>query len=175
MSAMESLASGTPYGARGDVVIRPYVTNPGYVSPPSRAPYFFTSRDAYRTDTTSSTDLSFTYTFILPAFGTNLELFITPRMTNVFNEHGAINVNQTVYTSGNSGKGLVAFNAFTTAPIECPQGNTAAQCTAMGANWQKGPNFGKAQNATTPAGYPFTVNGDYQMPRTFLLSVGARF
>jgi len=175
VSAMQFFNTGFPYGARGDIAIRAYVNNPGYASPPSRVSYYFTSRDAYRTDTIYSTDLSFTYTFLLPAFGTNLELFITPRVTNVFNQQGVVNVNTSVYTSRDADKGLSPFNPFTSQPIECPQGASAATCTEMGANWQKAPTFGTPLNATTPANYPFTVNGDYQMPRTFLLSVGARF
>jgi hypothetical protein len=44
----------------------------------------------------------------------------------------------------------------------------------MGANWQKGPDFGKPLTATTGATYPFP-NGDYQVPRTFVISAGVRF
>ena len=175
LSAMQSYYTGTPYGARGNVAIRPYVTNPGYASPPSRVSYYFTARDAYRTETIYPTDLSLTYTFVVPAIGTNLEFYVTPRVTNVFNQMGVINVNSSVYTAANSGKGLSPFNPFTAEPIECPQGAPAAQCAAMGANWQKAPTFGQPLNATTPAGYPLTVNGDYQMPRTFLVSLGVRF
>ncbi len=175
LSAMQSLYTGTPYGARGDIAIRMYVTNPGYASPPSRVPYYFTNRDAYRTDTIYPTDLAFTYTFLVPALGTNLEVYLTPRVTNVFNQQGVINVNTAVYTSRDAGKGLAPFDPFTTQPIECPQGAPASQCASMGANWQKAPTFGQPLNPTTPANYPFTVNGDYQMPRTFLLSLGVRF
>jgi outer membrane receptor protein involved in Fe transport len=176
VSAMQFFNTGIPYGARGDIAIRSYVTNPGYASPPSRVSYYFTSRDAYRTDNIYSTDLSFTYSFVVPAFGTNLELFVTPRVTNAFNQHGVINVNTSVYTSRDAGKGLSPFNPFTTSkPIECPQGASADSCSQMGATWQKAATFGTPLNPTTPAGYPFTVNGDYQMPRTFLLSLGVRF
>ena len=59
---------------------------------------------------------------------------------------------------------LLAFNPFTDTPIECPQGNTPAQCTALKANWQKGPDFGKPTSANS-----------YQAARTYAVSFGARF
>ncbi len=175
LSAMQSFYTGTPYGARGDIAIRPYVTNPGYATPPASVPYWFTSRDAYRTDTIYPTDLSFTYTFAVPALGSNLEFFVTPRVTNAFNQQGTVNVNTSVYTSRSAGRGLSPFDPFTATPVECPQGASAATCSEMGANWQKAPTFGKPLNDTTPANYPIPFNGDYQMPRTFLLSLGVRF
>jgi hypothetical protein len=63
-----------------------------------------------------------------------------------------------------SGPSWLLFNPFTTTPVECPQGTSAANCKAMGANWQKGPNFGKPLSATS-----------YQLPRTFTVSFGVRF
>lgn len=56
------------------------------------------------------------------------------------------------------------FNPFTTTPIECQQGAAAATCQGMGANFQRGPNFGKPATET-----------DYQTPRTYRFSVGLRF
>jgi len=175
VSAMESLFTGTPYGAQGNVPIQAYVANPGYASPPPSVNYYFTKRDAYRTDSYDSTDLSFTYSFVVPAFGSSLELYVTPRVTNAFNRRGVINVNTSVYTSLNGGRGLSAFNPFTGTPVECPQGAPAATCSQMGANWQKAPTFGHPLNATNSSLYPYTGTGDYQMPRTFLLSLGVRF
>ena len=48
-------------------------------------------------------------------------------------------------------------------PVECPRG-AAAACTAMGANYQLAANFGQPLNDLA-----------YQRPRTFRISVGARF
>ena len=48
--------------------------------------------------------------------------------------------------------------------IECPQGQTAAQCSALGANYQLSPNFGKAINKDA-----------FQSPRTYRFGVGVRF
>ena len=164
VSLMENFYSGYPYGAAGAISIRSYVTNPGYVTPPSSVTYYFQNRDAYRTENITSTDLAITYSFIVPMGSSNLEFFIEPAIRNAFNEMGIQNKNSSVYTSRNAGRGLVAFNPFTGTPKECPQASTAAECSAMGANWKKAPTFGKPN---TPA--------DYQTPRTFVLSLGVRF
>ena len=173
VSLLESYVSGYPFGAIGTINLAnasgvKYVTNPGYKNPPTTQTYYFTDRDAYRTDNVTQTDISFNYAFKVPAMGTTLEFFVEPRVTNVFNEKAWTPRNDrlvaTVWTSRNSGKGLSPFNPFTTKPIECPRGNTAAQCTALGANWQLAPAF------AVPAAYL-----EYQTPRTFTLSIGMRF
>jgi hypothetical protein len=164
VSLMQSFFSGTPYGAVGTVPLtnaakQPYVTNPGYITPPTTQPYYFQARDAYHTDNVSSTDLSLNYSFVLPALGTSVEFFVQPILTNVLNQHAITAVNQTVYTAGDKSY-LARFNPFTDTPTECPQGQT----TACAGNWQKGPNFGKPTNTTS-----------YQTPRSFSLSFGVRF
>jgi hypothetical protein len=171
VSLVETFASGTPYEATGAVTIRPYVTDPGYLSPPSSVTYYFSDRGAYRFDDITRTDLGFTYAFVIPALGSELQFFLEPRVTNVFNESGQVGGNTTVYTSRTSGRGLVAFNPFTDTPIECPQGAAASECTALGANWQKGPNFGKAITPTTAT----NALGHLQLPRTYVVSLGIRF
>ena len=172
-SVMQSYLSAPNISAIGNISIQPYVTNPGYATPPSSVAYYFSSRGAYKLDDTYSTDIAFTYAFVLPAFGSDVQFFFEPRVTNIFNSH-AVNypsgVNTTVYTSRNAGHGLTAFNPFTTKPIECPQGDTAAQCTALGANYQLATNFGQPLQPTTS-----TVQGAYQLPRTIVLSLGVRF
>jgi outer membrane receptor protein involved in Fe transport len=159
LSLMESYFSGVPYGALGSIPIRPYVTNPGYLSPPSTVSYYFSNRAAYRTDNITRTDIGLNYAFVIPALGTDIQFFVQPYISNAFNEHGVTNVNSTVYTSNNKSY-LTAFNPFNQAPTECPQGTTTAGC----GNWQKGPAFGKPQAPT-----------DYQTPRTFAISFGIRF
>jgi hypothetical protein len=41
----------------------------------------------------------------------------------------------------------------------------------MGANWQLAPTFGQPEVPTTAA----NTAGDFQMPRTFVVSFGVRF
>jgi hypothetical protein len=173
VSLLQSYVSGWPFGGFGTINLVhnkvPYITNTfGYKNPPTTATYYFQNRDTYRTDNETRTDISFNYAFKIPAWGTGIEFFVEPRVMNVLNEKAWVSRNDrlvaTVYTSRNSGKGLSDFNPFTTTPVECPQGQTAAQCTALGANYQLAPTFGK------PANYQ-----EYQTPRMFTLSVGVRF
>jgi hypothetical protein len=172
ISLMETYSSGTPYAASGLIRMSTSwvpASTPNYVSPPlssSGAPtYFFTARDAYRWDNMTATDIAFTYAFVIPVLGSDLQFYLEPRVTNVFNEKAVLGGNTTVRTR-NSGAsyGLSAYNPFTTKPIECPQGDTAKQCSDMGANWQKGPLFGQP-----------TAPGSYQTPRTIVVSLGVRF
>ena len=87
-----------------------------------------------------------------------------PQVFNVFNAQHIIAVNTTVNTNFNTSN-LNAFNPFTNgAPVECPQGTALASCKTMGANWQKGAQFGQATAPTS-----------FQAPRYFQMSVGLRF
>jgi outer membrane receptor protein involved in Fe transport len=149
-SLLQNYFSGTPYGAAGAVVIRPYVTNPGYATPPQTSLYFFTNRDEFRTDDITATDLSLNYSFSIKAGGRDLELFVQPEVLNVLDEDGAFVVNTSVRTANNS-TSLQPFNPFTETPIE-------------GVHYELGPNFGRA-----------TREADFQTPRTFRLRLGVRF
>ena len=149
LTLLQSYASGTPYGANGAVDSRPYVTNPGYVRPPSTVGYWFTDRDAFHTEDISSTDLALNYSFFVKPFGKSLELYIQPSVLNVFDEDGVTNVNATV-NDRTTDPTLAAFNPFTETPVE-------------GVHWRKGASFGQPTRET-----------DYQRPRTFQLSVGFR-
>lgn len=146
ISARELYTSGFAYSAVGNVGTRAYVTNPGYQTPPSSVPYFFSDRGAFKTDDISSTAVGVNYSLFFGQF----EIFGQLDVQNLFNEDGAIAVNTAVSTSRNDPT-LLAFNPFTTAPVE-------------GVNWRKGSNFGK----------PLSVN-DLQAPRTYVFALGVRF
>ena len=146
VSARQLYTSGFAYSAIGNVGTRAFVTNPGYVSPPTQVPYFFSDRGAFTSDDISSTALGLNYSLF---FG-NFEIFGQLDIQNVFNEDGAIVVNQAILTSRNDSS-LEPFNPFTQTPVE-------------GVHWRKGPNFGQA-----------TSVNDLQAPRTYVASVGVRF
>ncbi|HWM94799.1 MAG TPA: TonB-dependent receptor [Thermoanaerobaculia bacterium] len=157
VSLLQSYASGTPYGAVGGVDTRfsattnpTGVVNPGYAIPPASVAYFFTDRDAFRTDDLSATDLSFNYGFTFNTFGKELEIYLQPEVLNLFDEQGVGFVNTAVQDATTTA-GLQRFDPFTTEPIE-------------GVHWRKGTNFGKATNEL-----------HYQQPRMFRLSLGFRF
>ncbi|HKO00550.1 MAG TPA: hypothetical protein VJ032_02585, partial [Thermoanaerobaculia bacterium] len=131
----------------------------------------FSQRGAYRLPNVMSSNLAVRWAYPLA----RAEFFAQGDVLNVFNKrniipvNGGPSVNTTVNTSTTAGftTALQAFNPATTTPIECPQGAPLAQCTTMGANWQKGPNFGKLVNGGSTA--------NYQTPRTVRMSFGVRF
>jgi len=69
---------------------------------------------------------------------------------NVFNQQAVVTGNSTELTALNSSS-LETFNPFTETPVE-------------GVHWRKGDDWGQAEDDT-----------DYQLPRTFRVSVGIRF
>ena len=156
VSGIQSFDTGVPYGAVGPIPTRPYVTSaPSYVTPPTSVNYYFTARDAFRTDTISRTDLSLNFS---TRIGGVVELFVQPQVLNVFNNHGLVALSTTIRTSTSSascvpGSGVPcqAFDPFKTKPVQ-------------GVNWNYPAAFGTARN-----------NLDYQLPRTFTLAAGVRF
>ena len=158
-SLLQNFDSGTRTSVDGAINSAAYVTNPGYVSTPTGLSYYFGGRGNLSTDDITRTDMAVNYK--LPIKGVNL--FIQAEVFNVFNEQGVESYDEEVLTNYDVTY-LAAFNPFTTKPIECPQGAAAATCQEMGANFQRGPNFGKPNS-----------EGDYQTPRTFRVSVGFRF
>jgi hypothetical protein len=152
LGVLENYQTGTPYGAQGFVNSAAFVTNPGYVRPPaaSSVAYWFTARDAFRTDDITATDLTLNYAFRWNAFNQRIEVFLQPEVLNVFGEDGRVIVN-TAVSDATTTSTLSTFNPFTQTPVE-------------GVNWRKGTNFSKATSPTS-----------YQTPRTFRFSVGFRF
>lgn len=178
LGAIQSWDTGTPYGASGTVFTAGsggsnpapvYVPNPGYLTPPTAGvTYWFTSRDAFRTDDIWRTDLSVNYSRTIGP----VEVFLQPQVLNVFNNDGVFAVNTTVNTAAVPGGGRVDpatgapltgtlfshFNPFTTVPVQ------RTGPTDRTGNWDYGPNFGKP-----------TSFASYQLPRQVRISVGLRF
>ena len=144
---LESYDSGVPYEAVGVIDPRPYVANPGYAEPPSQVMYFFNRPGSFRTDQITRTDLALTCTIRVR----NAELFVRPEVLNLFNEKGVVAVNSTVLTALNSNGQYRSFDPFTEKPVR-------------GVHYELAPAFGKP-----------TSSADYQLPRTFRVSLGLRF
>lgn len=170
---LQRYSSGLPYGANGTISLldattrQPFVANPGYAVPPTSVGYWFTDRDAFRTDDTYPTDLSLNYAFLWGAFGKQFEIFFQPEVLNVFDQEGVELINTAILTSLTAGSGLLTFNPFTDTPVESvPSGqvNAAGNPIFTPGHWRKGANFGKD-----------VVPTDFQTDRTFRFSVGVRF
>ena len=161
LSVLQNFDSGTSTSLDGAIDSRPYVTNPGYLTPPTSVSYFFgNERGNIKGEDITRTDLAFNWEF---GFRRGARLFVQPEVLNIFNEDGVVGFDEEVLTAFDVTY-LKAFNPFTETPVECPQGAAAATCQGMNANWQRGENFGKP-----------TTQGSYQLPRTFRVSVGLKF
>ncbi|MCU1347791.1 MAG: hypothetical protein JWO56_821, partial [Acidobacteria bacterium] len=172
-SVLQRFDSGTPYSLAGtiDPRCRPNATdatrcsriaNPGYASAPTGSTYYFGKRGDLNWDNITATDLAVNYD--APQFGRAL-LYVQSELRNVFNRQAVVGGNTTVLTAVNNapdckvqGNCLSYFNPFTDTPVE-------------GVHYRKGSNFGKPRNATSFIG----AAGDFQLPRTFLMSFGVKF
>lgn len=175
LSLLQAIESGVPYGAGGQplgggsangVDPRSFVPDPGYVTRPagSAIAYYYTPRDAFRTEGQRRTDVSAQYVYRLPR---GLELFGNLQVLNIFNQFqlcgcggsvfqngGAVtstNIDQAIRTSVNTPAVYQPFNPFTTEPVQ-------------GVNWDFGPTFGTALNRLA-----------YTTPRMVRISMGIRF
>ncbi len=151
LGMMQRYDSGRPYDYSMAIDSRPYVTNPGYLIPPSTVTYFISDRGAYRFDGSWRTDASISWNRRLPIPKLpNAQIFARAVMNNVFNNLRVTSFNTTTLGRTNDTT-LAAFNPFTTTPVE-------------GVNYKKGPSFGQPVSPSS-----------YQSPRDFNFSVGLRF
>ncbi len=149
LGLVQRFETGLAWSAAGNINPRAYVVNPGYLTPPTAVPYYFSPRGEYRTETVSATDLSLNWSHRIP--GTKKgQAFVRAVLVNVFNRSAAIRVNKTVLTR-NDNSAYLAFNPFTETPVQ-------------GTHYGFGSDFGQPIS-------PF----DYQAPREFSFSLGARF
>jgi len=180
-SVLQDLASGLPYGAGGgnpngqigfsasaSVNAIPYVAPVGYATPQgaSSESYYYTARDAFRTDWSRRTDAALSYSRSFGIGAHKITAFGQAQLINVFNNQNLCGCGDTVFLNGGSvslariGSGvltpannssMVAFNPFTTTPVQ-------------GVNWNYNANFGTPINR-----FAFTS------PRTFRATFGVRF
>jgi len=153
LSLLQSFWSGSPHSAFGNVATTGIVGDPadlGYVGQPGFQTYYFSDRGAFTFDDTTRTDLAINYSFFIPIGGSQVEFFVQPEVQNVFNEQAVITGNSTEYTAIND-PSLEAFDPWTDTPVE-------------GVHWRRHDEWGQAED-----------DGDYQLPRTFRVSVGIRF
>jgi len=121
VSVLETIASGLPYGRGCDV--------PGTLN----KIYYFNARDTFRTESSSRTDLSATYSYALRAGGHKFDLFGQALVINLFNQfdlcgcgvtsilaNGGADVSARIGQAIRTNSGtpsLAAFNPLTTQPV----------------------------------------------------------
>jgi outer membrane receptor for ferrienterochelin and colicin len=151
LSGIEQINSGSPYFAAGPLNPTTYVSVPSYQTPPTQVAYFFTDRDAFRTDNVFRTDIALNYSYKLRG---SAEVFFQTQVWNVFNGDAIADVNNIDITTRTRDGGtttLSRFNPFTETPVQ-------------GTHWEQGPAFGTARNKNA-----------YQLPRQIRFSFGIRF
>jgi hypothetical protein len=172
---LQQVGSGAPYGALGTgntgiVAAAMQLGNLGYrmpLTPVNSADYYFTARDAFRTETTYRTDLSVNYTRPFRIGGTQPALFFHGEVLNVFNQFqlcgcggttfsngggtDLTTIGQAIRTSRTPGSGLLGFNPLTAVPVR-------------DTHWTLSPEFGTALSQFA-----------YTTPRLFRFSIGIRF
>jgi Carboxypeptidase regulatory-like domain/TonB dependent receptor-like, beta-barrel len=173
LGVLEFFNTGAPYGSAGTINTQPFVTNPGYVTPPASETYWFEPRDKYRLANLWRTDLALNWSRRLGV--RNSELFLRGTILNVFNRLELTNftyggadgtcgtggcINTTIQTNRQV-TSLPRFNPFTETPVE-------------GVNWRKAPNTAAAGLPSNGFGTP-TSRFAYQTPRTYGFSFGVRF
>jgi hypothetical protein len=146
---MQRFDSGRSYDLNATIDPRPYVTNPGYITPTSSVTYFFSDRGGIERDGIWRTDMSLNWDIGLPGLPKG-RVFFRGVVNNLFNNMGIDGFNTTVQTRSQN-TAYAAFNPFTETPVQ-------------GVNWGYGPEFGKV-----------TGPSDYQSPRELYFSVGFRF
>lgn len=147
ISVLQHFDSGGPYDLAAGIDTRSFVANPGYRTPPSAVTYFFSDRGEFRFNDSHRTDVSLNWDLDLVR---GVDLFFRGQVLNVFDNDSLTSFNTQVLTESNTSR-LQAFDPFTEMPVE-------------GIHWERGTLFGQATGA-----------GNYQLPRTFRLSVGLRF
>ena len=175
VSVLESLESGVPYsasnqnGTANGVNSAAFVTNPGYLTPPdgTAVTYFYSARDAFRTEGQKRTDLAINYTFGIGAGTRKIELFIQGQMINVFNQEQLCGCGATVFNNGGNVQNQfidTSVRDAVTSPALYSTFNPFTTQPAQGANWDYGPNFGHALSRFA-----------YTSPRMYRVSFGVRF
>ena len=144
---MQSADSGLPYSMVGPINLTRYAGAPANPGYNSvpNGLYYFSGRGALRTDNLFSTDVALRTTFG--------RFFAQADVLNIFNNDALFDpqrIGTTVSTAATS-TALQPFDPRTQTPV-------------AGVHYQLASNFGQALN-----------NLAYQTPRTFRVSVGARF
>ena len=183
LSMIEQMESGVPYGAGGreatanpntsGVDTRPYVTNPGYLVPPpgNTVTYFYTARDAFRTQGQLRTDLGVTYNYRVPG-GRGTEFYVQMQVLNLFNQFQLCACGGTAFGTGSSGNAggvnIQRFNTAVLTPVTTPARyaafNPFTTTPVRGVNYDLGPLFGLA-----------TSRFAYTTPQSMRILFGVRF
>jgi carboxypeptidase family protein/TonB-dependent receptor-like protein len=170
ISVLQTMASGVPYGALGSVDASPYVdpaVNAQYITAQggSSVNYYYTARDAFRTDAEFRTDMSATLNRSVNTGARKVDLFVQMHVLNIFNQFQLCGCGASVFNNGGTAQlNLISTGVLSPNGTTRPNFNPFTQTPVQGVNWDFAPSFGTAQNRMA-----------LTMPREFRLSFGVRF
>jgi hypothetical protein len=148
LALLQQVTSGAPLNNVGPVPVGNFLENPGYVSPPPLALYYFNGRGDTAGPAVVSTDVSLSWSS--PLVGERPRVFARLILGNVFNRAVVRRPDTTIVTAILD-PSLALFNPFAQTPIE-------------GVHFRRGPLYGQALSADA-----------WQRPRWFGVSAGIRF
>lgn len=198
VSVLQTMDSGSFFGANNlvntinanAVDVRPFVTNPGYLTPPDgtvlyhhfavdcasapASPAYLREnctngarRDAFRLEGQIRTDLGLNYSRQVGLGRQRVELFAQAHIVNLFNQFQICGCGGTVFQNGGTVTQTRVDQTVRTAVTSAAAFQTFNPFTTQpqqGANWEYGPRFGQALNRLA-----------YTTPRQFRMSFGVRF
>ena len=172
LSLLQDLATGTPYGAVGTVDARPFV--PASIASQYATPqgsgsetYFYTARDAFRTEGSRRTDFAANYSHPITSGARKVSLFIQAQVLNLFNNQDLCGCGANVFgNGGNVSLGNIGTGVLSPAnsPATMARFDPLNATPVQGTNWNYNNNFGTPLNR-----FAFTT------PRMFRMTFGVRF
>lgn len=198
VSLLQTLDSGSPFGPNNIVNTnnangvdpRPYVANPGYLTPPDGTVLYYhfaadctrapaspaylrehctqgAQRDAFTLEGQVRTDLGLNYARRVPIGRQRVELFAQAHIVNLFNQFQICGCGGTVFQNGGTVVQTRVDQTVRTAVTSAAAFQTFnpfVTTPVQGTHWDYGPRFGQ----------PLTRQA-YTTPRQFRLSFGVRF
>jgi outer membrane receptor protein involved in Fe transport len=176
LSVLETFGTGLPYGILGTVDARPFV-DPAiaakYVTPQGAASetYYYTNRDAFRTEGFSRTDFAASYNYGVGVGARRVDLFIQAQVVNILNQQDLCGCGGTVFVNGGNLQLSRVSGAAQNQSILTPVlSATMAKFNPLTTTPVEGVNFARTANFGTPVNrFSFTS------PREFRMTFGVRF
>ena len=136
------------------------MANPGYAMPPAQIEYFFTARDAFRTEATYS-HRPLGELLAIGLRGSRPELFFHGEVLNVFNQFQLCGCGETVFNNG----GVTNLTTI---------GQSVASARRRSIPTRRSRSKGSTGIRTRTSGQPLNTFA-FTTPRLFRFSVGVRF
>ena len=171
LGVVQTLESGVPYGAVGAINTIPYAPAGLYLNPSgNRADgfwdYYFTGRDAFRTEANYRTDLALNYAYRLPGLS-RVQLFFHGEVLNVFNVCQLCGCGGTVFSNGGAtslSRGSTRACSRRPTRRRCGRSIRSRRRRSKACTGRSGRHFGRQVSQFS-----------WTTPRMFRFSLGVRF